>query len=205
MGAKLNEMEWNVGQELIKRKERRFSSSGVLKGFSPYPVFENSEDVDREAVREEKRESERADEVEAKEREAKRVKSLGLFLFISIMSSPPKSTQDEGYQVSASPPPPAAPPKVDTSSLPQSTSSSSSSPILSPLSPTPNDKLAPLRALFPSTSDDILDAVLEAHSGDVNSSVEALLDMNNPEFKTDTAQQEEVNTLSHYSSIRGRS
>jgi len=117
------------------------------------------------------------------------------------MSSPPRSTQEEGYQVSTSPPPPAAPPKVDTSSLPSSTSS----PVLSPLSPTENDKLAPLRALFPSTSDDILDAVLEAHSGDVNSSVEALLDMNNPEFKTDTAQQEEVNTLSHYSSIRGRS
>lgn len=188
-------MEWNVGQELIKGKERRFSSSGVLKGFSPYPVFEYSEDVDREAVREEKRESEREDEVEAKEREAKREKSLGIFPFISIMSSPPKSTQDEGYQVSTSPPPPpAAPPKVDTSSLPSSTSS----PVLSPLSPTENDKLAPLRALFPSTSDDILDAVLEAHSGDVNSSVEALLDMNNPEFKTDTAQQEEVSILSRY-------
>ena len=122
------------------------------------------------------------------------MKSLILFHFISIMSSPPRSTQEEGYQVSTSPPPPAAPPKVDTSSLPSSTSS----PVLSPLSPTENDKLAPLRALFPSTSDDILDAVLEAHSGDVNSSVEALLDMNNPEFKTDTAQQEEVNTLSRY-------
>jgi len=63
-------MEWNVGQELIKGKERRFSSSGVLKGFSPYPVFEYSEDVDREAVREER---ERARErTKLKQRSGKR-------------------------------------------------------------------------------------------------------------------------------------
>ncbi|GAA5947213.1 hypothetical protein JCM3765_001577 [Sporobolomyces pararoseus] len=110
------------------------------------------------------------------------------------MSTPAKSTEEEGYQVEPqatensiqSPPP-------ESESLTSSADNDLSSPPLSP--PTANSQLAPLRALFPSTSDDILEAVLEAHGGDLQASTESLLDLNNPEFKTDPAQREEFEQI----------
>ncbi|GAA6006347.1 hypothetical protein JCM11491_004922 [Sporobolomyces phaffii] len=73
------------------------------------------------------------------------------------------------------------------------TSPTTSSPPLSPRAP--DAHLAPLKALFPSTSDDILDAVLDAHGGDLQAATESLLDLNNPEFKSEPAQQEELEQI----------
>lgn len=102
------------------------------------------------------------------------------------MSTPVKSTEGEGYQVEA----PATETAPDLTSTESSSLTSSASP---PQSPTPaNSNLAPLRALFPSTSDDILEAVLETHGGDLQASTESLLDLNNPDFKSEPVQQEEV-------------
>ena len=70
----------------------------------------------------------------------------------------------------------------------------SAAPTASPSRPKSNPALAPLRALFPSTSDDILEAVLDAHAGDLQAATESLLDLNNPDFKSDPTQQEEVSS-----------
>ncbi|GAA5839735.1 hypothetical protein JCM3766R1_004599 [Sporobolomyces carnicolor] len=76
-----------------------------------------------------------------------------------------------------------------------SSTSSTASPPASPSRPQSNPALAPLRALFPSTSDDILEAVLDAHAGDLQAATESLLDLNNPDFKSDPTQQEELEQI----------
>ncbi|GAA5900390.1 uncharacterized protein JCM6883_002828 [Sporobolomyces salmoneus] len=109
------------------------------------------------------------------------------------MSTPiqaPAKAEDEGYAVD--PDSTRTAPQDDPTEA-SSLTSSTASPPLSP--PPTNANLAPLRALFPSTSDDILEAVLEAHSGDLQAATESLLDLNNPEFKSDPAQQEEMEQI----------
>lgn len=110
----------------------------------------------------------------------------------SIMSAPVKANEEEGYQVEPQATESSIQSRPEPESLTSSVDNDLSSPPLSP--PTAHSQLAPLRALFPSTSDDILEAVLEAHGGDLQASTESLIDLNNPEFKTDPAQREEVSS-----------
>ncbi|GAA5941054.1 uncharacterized protein JCM15063_000634 [Sporobolomyces koalae] len=105
------------------------------------------------------------------------------------MSSPTHSTIEGGHSVDGEAVNTQAAVEVPTTRADEPMSSSSSPP-LSPDATHAN--LAPLRALFPSTSDDILDAVLEAHSGNLQAATETLLDMNNPEFKDDHVQHGEL-------------
>ncbi|GAA6062255.1 hypothetical protein JCM10212_001769 [Sporobolomyces blumeae] len=99
----------------------------------------------------------------------------------------PPSPPSQGYAVDD------APARIETDVPTEPvTAPSPSSP--EPPSPAPSSDpdLVALRALFPSTSDDILDAVLHAHSNNLQAATETLLDMNNPEFKSSTVAHGEL-------------
>ncbi|CEQ39957.1 SPOSA6832_01524 [Sporobolomyces salmonicolor] len=68
-------------------------------------------------------------------------------------------------------------------------------PVAPPAAPAVSPKVAQLRALFPSTSDDILEAVLDAHGGDLGQASQTLLDMNDPEFKSSASTDNDLAQL----------
>ncbi|GAA5875367.1 hypothetical protein JCM16303_000600 [Sporobolomyces ruberrimus] len=105
-----------------------------------------------------------------------------------MSSPPPAKATTEGYEVE-----PASPRVSTTADSSSEVTSSTSSPPLSPSAPNPT--LAPLRALFPETSDEILEAILEAHAGDLQAATESLLDLNNPDFRSEPAHQEEMEQI----------
>ncbi|GAA5953518.1 hypothetical protein JCM21900_006189 [Sporobolomyces salmonicolor] len=64
-----------------------------------------------------------------------------------------------------------------------------------PAAPAVSPQVAQLRALFPSTSDDILEAVLDAHGGDLGQASQTLLDMNDPEYKSSPSTDNDLSQL----------
>ncbi|GAA5878690.1 hypothetical protein JCM1840_000201 [Sporobolomyces johnsonii] len=102
-------------------------------------------------------------------------------------------TTDRSPAVTAHAHPPDA--AADATPPPAATEVPAAPPTAALAAPPANPKVAQLRALFPSTSDDILEAVLDAHGGDLDQASQTLLDMNDPEFKSSPSTDNDLSQL----------